>query len=818
MNSCGFWSAMMRRWHGWEGSAKDFVYAVRSWRKGGGAAITAVVTLALALGVTTALFSVVKAVLITRLPFKEQNRVAVLWETPPHTRSRSLTLPANFVSWKASSKTFSELAAIRRRTVVLTWAGDAVELHTESVSPNLFQLLGVQTILGRGFLPQNGAPGNEHVAVLSEKLWRDRFGGNPGVLGKTVVLDGRSYEIVGVLPALDVWLGNQPELWTPLTPSMLDNIPLRQLVVVGQLNPGTSFSTAQAEFTALAHQLEQSRPEWDKGWGVSVVPLTEQIVGDVRLPLVVLFSSCVLVLLIACANVANICLMRVVVHGKEIAVRCALGASRWRVMRQTLFEALVLSVAASTLGVAIAFALLRLFIRWAPTDIPRIGETSLDSFAVGFNVLLTLVTGISVGLLPSFRASRVNVSESLKVREGTPSVAKLRTSEWFIVAQVALAVSLLAGSAVLLNGLSRIQNRSLGFDPGSVLTMKINLPHSQSRSQAWQTNFYHSVIREVEAVPGVNSAALTVALPTVEPSLSKEDGIAIVGHPNTTGQKSTSALQVVDGDYFKTMSIHIVRGRSFSPVELTEDRSVAIVNESFARQFLPGLNAVGQRYFEGGGNTGPTTEIIGVAADVAPADFAASSTPLIYTPLVQLPVPFMTLVVRISSEDPLSMAHVCIDRIHMLEPSQPVADVMSMDEALAARVSRPRFNTLLLGMFSLVAFVFALAGIYSLVAYHVSQSTRAIGIYLALGASRQQIIVSMLKRNLSPVVYGLAAGAVLALISAKLLSSVIVVGVAYPLAIVIIVFLLFFLVAILAICMPLMQTLNVDPMLALRAE
>ncbi len=799
-----------------KGTFKDTLYAVRSWRRGGGSALIAALALAMAISVTTALFSVVKAVLLSPLPFKDPDKIAVVWETRPQSKELSPVLPFNFRSWKQSSRAFTELAAIRRRRVILTQSGEPVELNAESVSPNLFRLLGLQVPRGRAFLPGDDSPGKEHVALLSEKIWHDRFGSDPGILGRAITLDDQQYEVIGVAPAFDVWLGREPDIWTPL---VLDDTPIRFLTVVGRLDRSASLGTSQAEFHTLTSTLQESRPDLDKDWGVSVVSLVDQLLGNVRLPIVVLFASVLFVLLIACANVANICLVRVVVKRKAIAVRCALGASNWRLMRQTLLEALVLTFGASLIGICLAYFLLKVFIRSAPTDIPRIGETTLDLYVVCFALVLTFLTAIAVGIVPARRAAKVDLNESLKGKDNSSSSSTtLRASDFFVMAQVALAVCLLSGATLLLDGLWRMQTQNLGFDPHSVLTMSVKVPATEYKNEAWLTNFYPRIIQELETLPGVVSAAATSALPTVEPLIS-ETQVGIVGQITPPGRKLTGATQIIDGDYFRTMGIALLEGRTFSTSELMQDRSVVIVNDTFVKEFLGTKNALGQRIIEGGADSGPSLEIIGVAADVAPAEFGAVRLPLMYVPLSHFPFPAMTVVLRTSSTDPLTLTRSCVDRIHLLEPGQPVAKIMSMEQGLAARISRPRFNAMLLSVFSVVALFLALAGVYSVVAYNVSQSTREVGIRLAIGASRPQVMGNMLRRNLLPVIYGLFGGVLLAIVTTKLIASIITVGsVAYPVVLLVGVFSLFFVMASVATCIPLLQTFDVDPILALRTE
>lgn len=793
---------------------KDISYALRSWSKSAVSALSAMLVLAVAIGVTTALFSVVKAVLLVSLPFADPDRLVVLWETRPVTRENSPVLPGNLAFWKNSTGTFSELAGIRKRKLVLTQSAEPAELDAEAVSPTLFHLLGIHPVLGAGFASGDDAPGRSQVVLLSSELWRERFSQDPGILGKAITLDNRVYSVVGVMPEQQVWLGRKPALWIPLT---LDDTPVRYLTVLGRLNPGVPLSAARTEFNRLSRALAESRPDLNHGWEVSLVPLSQQLLGNVRTPLIALFASVVLVLLIACVNVANICLARIATRQKEIAVRSALGASSWRVIRLALVESLVLSATASLLGIVLAFCLLRLFLKLAPPDIPRIHDTHLDWAVLIFALALALITGLFVGILPALRAAQVDGNSALKGTSARPvTFLRLRVTDFLVTVEVALAMVLLAGAGLMIQGLRQMQTQKLGFDPHPVLAMSVNIRQTQYQNTSAMVGYYQKIIRELQTIPGVSAVGITSALPAID-SVISEVGIAIVGYPAPTGQERHGALRIIDGDYFKTMSMPLISGRYFNEMEMKEDRHAIVINESMARQYFGNADPIGKILLEGGMG-GVSRRIVGVVADVQSADLNAAPSPMMYEPLVQYPFPAMIVVVRTAEAEPLSFVRSCVERIHAVNPDQPVSQIMSMDQGLAERISRPRFNTFLLSAFSAVALLFAAVGIYGVVAYNVSKSYRNIGICFAVGASRLNVIAAIFKQQLISVAWGVAVGTVFSEFSTKIVSSLLAHTITYPILLLLTMVVLFLAVASLASLLPLIRILKVDPLVILRTE
>jgi putative ABC transport system permease protein len=806
---------------------QDIRFGLRVLIKSPGFTVVAVLAIALGVAANTAIFSVVNAVLLEPLPYKESGQLMMVWES---NRQRDLhqnsISPANLIDWKEQTGVFEDVAAFIDRRTNLTSDGDPVELPVQFVTPNLFRVLGVEPMMGRGFADEDAKPDAAQVVVLGHGLWQRRFGGDRKIIGKTITLNDNKVMVVGVMPPSFQWFirksslnAKPPEMWTPF--GLTDQLRVRKgryLAAVARLRPGVTRESAEAELNQLAARLEQQYPDFNKGWGVEVTPLREQFAGGIRPALWILLGAVGFLLLIACANVANLLLARGAARQKEMAIRTALGAGRWRVVRQLLTESVLLAALGGALGLMLAWWGVEVLAALSPPDLLDVGGVRLSLPVLAFTLGVSLLTGIFFGLVPSFEASRQDTSESLKegAKGTTGGVRGSRLRGAFVISEIALSLVLLVGAGLMLKSFARLQSVNPGFNADGVLTMRVELPDAKYHEDQQVINFFRQATERIRALPGVESVGAINYLPFAGPGAGTR--FAIVGRPTPPhGEEPTTDVLVTDENYFGTMGMTVLRGRAFSAQEATEARSVAVVSESLAREYFPGRDAIGQRIVVNMKENPEPTEIIGIVGDIKHKALDEKSRPTVYWPQPELTYPFMTLVVR-AKGDPAALAPATRREIQALDPEQPVADVRTMNQLLAGSVGRARFSAMLLGIFAVIALVLAAVGVYGVMSYAVSRRTHEIGVRVALGAQGRDVLKLVLSQGLKLALVGVLLGVVGSFALTRLLTSLLYgVSATDPLTFIGVSMLLAS-VALVACYVPARRATKVDPLIALRYE
>jgi putative ABC transport system permease protein len=816
-----------------EAFLQDVRFGARLLARQRGFTAVAVLTLALGIGANTAIFSVVNELLLRPLPYPGAERLAILWELSLGGQRQHMVSRANFRSWREQSTVFEGMAAFTDQRLSLTGGGEPEEVTVQHASPELFRILGVEPILGRGMTPEDALPGSPLAAVLSHGFWQRRLGGDPQAIGKPITLNGEPYIVAGVLPQGFQWhlksrsgTARPAEIWTALgMPTEGDAATRgRFLSVVARLKPGTSFEQAEAEMKAIAARLELDAPEHNRGLGVQIVPLREQLVGKVRPALLILLGAVGLVLLIACANVANLLLSRAVAREKEIVLRTAIGARRVRVVRQLLTESLLLAGLGSLLGLALGGWGIRALAAISPRDLIDLQGVGLDLPVLALTLAVSLATGIVFGLAPALEATRLNLNDALKEGgkgaggHGTQS-RRLRSA--LVISEVALALVLLAGAGLLVKSFVRLQEIDAGFETENVLTMVVRLPDATGSrySEAPQiVGFFRDATERIRALPGVRSAGMVDFLPLYGGPGSSTD-FTIEGRPvPPPGQGLGTNVRVADPGYFATLGIPLLRGRNFTASETSEARRVVLISESMARRHFAGEDPIGKRIRVDMFEEPVPTEIVGIVGDVRYDSLVDEAEPTVYFPLPELlSSPWRTLVIR-TEGDPAEMASLVRRELRAVDPNQPVSDVRTMDQVMAATVGRARFNTLLLGLFAGLATLLSAVGIFGVMNHSVTLRTREIGLRMALGAQPGEVLRLILKQGFLLTVIGIAIGLAGALALTRVLSSLLFgVGSTDPATFGAIVLLLAF-VSLIACYLPARRATRVDPLTALRYD
>jgi len=807
---------------------RDLRYGARLLWRGPGFSAAALAALALGMGATCAIFSVVDAVLLKPLPFRDPQRLLVIWENNHAQNLEKLYVaPGNLLEWRNQSRSLQALAAIWDVHVNLTGGPnghiDPEELRAERVSSNLFPLLGVQPAVGRAFSSEEDQPGRADYALLSHSLWQRRFGGDPSIAGKAIRLRDRSYTVVGVLPAGFSVLDSAVDIWLPLDIDPYDShaAGMRFLSVVARLQPGVNLDRARTEMEAIGRRLEQANPALDRGWRPSLSPLREELVGDVRPALLVLLAAVGSLLLMACVNVANLLLARGGTRQKEIAIRTAMGAGRGRILAQLLSESVLLALAGGAFGLALARGVVALVARLGPASIPRLAEARIDARLFLFALGISVATGILFGMAPAIQISGANLNQALRLvgRGGTTGRSARMVRNALVVAEVALAVVVLIGAGLLIRSFLSLRSADPGFRPSGLLTLRVPLAGGRNAAPNRRIAFFQQVTDRVATLPGVRSVGAVSGLPLT--GLGGGSAFAVHGRPAPAPeQRPIGLLRSVHSAYFRTMGIPLVAGRLFTDSDTSQAPPVIVVNQALARRFWPQGNPVGGRLVVDAQN-GSVAEIVGVVGDVKPERIEGPDWPTIYCAYAQSPFTSMTIVVRTAGPkgaSPLSLASAVEREVHHLDPDQPVADVRSMEDVVDRAIAGARFNTVLLGVFALIAFLLAAVGIYGVISCDVSERTHEIGIRVALGAQPGDVLKLVLGQGALLAGCGIAAGMVAAFALTRLMATMLF-GVkpsdAYTFAAIPV---LLGAVALAASYLPSRRALALDPVTALRHE
>jgi putative ABC transport system permease protein len=806
---------------------QDIRYGLRGLWRNPAFTLVAVLSLALGIGANTAIFSLVNAVLLRPLPLlKEPERLVLVWEDQASIGvTRDDVAPGNFFDWKAQNQVFEEMAALRWLSVNLTGDGEPERVQAYGATANFFPLLGVQPALGRNFLPEEDSPGAARAVILSYGLWQRRYGGEPDIVGRSIVLDGEKYAVVGVMPAGFQFLQSSVGLWVPASFSQ-EELTLRSsnyLTVVGRLKPGVTLDQAQADIGAITERIAHDYPNDAQGLKSEVVPLREQLTGRIQRSLIMLLCAVTLVLLIACANIANLLLARAAGRRKEIAVRTALGASRTRIVRQLLTESVLLSTLGSVCGLLLAEWSFEFLKKLIPDSMALIASLKIDLTVLGYTLLISLLTGIVFGLAPALQASRIDLNEALKQSGGRTGLSagggRLRGA--FVVVEVALALILLVGAGLLIQTVFHMQSQYSFFEPEKLLTLRTALPLNKYKEHARRVAFYDQVLERVRALPGVVNAGYTTSVPLQWKGGA--NGFMIEGQEQRPDSVTPNAIhRQINTDYLQTMSIALREGRYFDEHDDEQSQPVVIINETLARQYWPGQNPLGRRINLGSPDEGmPWMTVVGVAVDVRQMGMDAPVKAEMYLPYRQIKTHAFfgprDLVVR-TNGDPVSLVPAVRHEIQSVDPDQPLSNIATMEKLLADETGARGLGMMLLAAFASLALVLAVLGIYGVLAYSVAQHTQEIGVRLALGAQPRDVLKLILGHGLFLTLIGVGIGLAGAIAVTRLIASMLFnVSATDPVTFAA-VSLLLITVALIASYIPARRAMRVDPMEALRCE
>jgi len=804
---------------------QDLRYALRTLAKNPAFTSIAIVAIALGIGANTVIFSAVNAVLLRPLPFKNPEQLVMVWENATHLGfPKNTPSPPNFIDWQRQNTVFTGMAAMSERSFNLTGVGEPDRLDGRRVSANLFDLLGVPALLGRTFVPDDDRPGT-HVVLLSYSLWQRRFGSDSNVIGRAITLNGESYNVIGVMPRsvhLPAYGNWNDKVWVPIAFTNEETTERGNhfLDVIARIKPGITLKQAQAEMETIAARLAKEYPRYNTRIGATVTPLHEEVVGDIKPALLILLGAVGFVLLIACANVANLLLARAAVREKEIALRLALGASRSRLTRQFLTESVLLALLGGGFGLLLALAGIRVLKTFIPVTISQTQTISIDGKVLVFTALLALLTGIVFGLAPAMHASHSNLNDSLKEGGRDSAIGKKgnRLRDLLVVGEIAVSFILLIGAGLLINSFLHLRNLDPGFRADHLLTMKVDLSELRYPDGERRSVFFDEVLFRIRALPGVQSVAVAGNLPFTYNGDSMS--IAVEGIPDPPpGQWPDVIYRAIGPGYFSTMGIPMIRGRDFTDQDKADSKNVVVISEKTAQHYWPGKDPIGKRLKPGATTSDvPWREVIGVVKDVRQNDFIAQPKMQMYFTYRQLKdLAANALIVRTSVE-PMSLATSTRDAIWAVDKDQPVANVDTMDHIVSEAIARQRFSMLLLGIFAALALILAAVGIYGVMSYSVAQRIHEIGIRMALGARRTDVLKMIVNQGLKLVSIGMMLGLAAAFLLTRVLQSLLF-GISATDPVTFFgISLVLLAVAILASYLPALRATKVDPIIALRAQ
>src|SRR5262245_37426077 len=797
---------------------QDLRYGLRMLAKKPSFTAVAVFTLALGIGANSTIFSVVNAVLLRPMPLEDPDRLIKIWETFLPSGQGTASIP-NLKDWREHNTVFNGIAAYQSSSFNLRGQDSPERLQGSAVSTNFFDVVGVRPRLGRAFQTREDEPGRNRVALLSHRLWQRAFGGDAGVVGKDIPLNGENYTVIGVMPPEFRFPSRLTELWVPLDipPNLIDSRDNHFLYTLARMKPGVSLEQAREQMVTIAKRLEQQYPDSQTGRSVFLIPLQEETVRNIRPALLALMFAVGFVLLIACANVANLLLARATSRRKEIAVRTALGAGRLRLVRQLLTESLVLAVAGGALGLAMAKWGVEALLVVAANFLPRASEVGLDWSVAAFTTALSLLTGVFFGLLPALQSSRVDLQSALKEGAGAGGLQTNWLRGALVVVEVAATLALLIGAGLLIKSFIRLYETDLGFKSENVLTMSLSLPKAKYPDSKSAAAFHQKLLERVASLPGARSAGVTNYLPLQQWGFN--GGITIEGQgAYEPGRAPLAEFRAVSPDYFRTLSVPLVSGRFFTAQDQSNSAPVVIVNQALAKTSLRGEDPIGKRVRAIGSGWRTVVGVVGAVREsgVSRSAIAAIFLPItqaVYAPLTQT----MSLTVLTDAE-PEALISAVRNAVKEIDPAQPVFNVKTMETVVADSVSDRRLNMLLLGIFAAVALTLAVIGIYSVMSYTVSQHTREIGIRMALGARPMDVLKLVVGHGMGLTFVGVGIGVAGAFGLTRLMATLLYgVTATDPLTFAVVSALLV-IVALLACCVPARRATKVDPLVALRQE
>jgi putative ABC transport system permease protein len=798
---------------------QDLRYGVRLLLKHRGFSAVAVLALALGIGANTAIFSVINTVLLRPLPYEEPERLLEVRETNPPKHSEIVVAPGSFMDWQAQNTVFQQIVAYRTTAYNLTGSAEPERIRVARVSAGLFTMLGVNPATGRDFLPEEDKPGTARVVAVSYGLWQRRFGADPNLVGQTISLNGNSHTVIAIMPPAFRFPERDTEAWTPIAfdPREREAYGAHSLSVIGRLKPGITVEQAQTEMSAIAARIAEQQAETNAGWGARVTPMLDYAVGKIKPALLVLLGAVGFVLLIACANVANLLLARAASRQKEIAIRTAMGAGRWRIVRQLLTESVILALVGGIAGLLFAAWGMDALLALAPANLPRVSDVKIDGSALIFTLAITMLTGIIFGLAPALQASKPDINETLKESGGrgsTGGIHRQRMRNMLVVAEVALALVLLVGGGLMIRSFLHLQQVNPGFNPNNTMMVKLVLPQKQYPEDEQQAAFLNQLIQNVSALPRVQSVGATIALPFLD---QNELGFAIQGRPAVPDTNlPVTKYYSVSPDYFKAMGIPLLRGRVFTDRDVAGAPRVAVINETMAKQFFPNEDPIGKRIHV---TNGPEVfrEIVGIVGDVKHNGLDQETQPQTYMSFAQEPDRGMTLVLR-SDADPATLSAGIRSEVLNIDKNQPISSIRPLSEILADSVAQQRFSMLLLGVFAAIALILAAVGLYGVMSYSVTQRTHEIGVRMALGASSRDVLRLVVGQGIALALIGVGIGLMAAFALTRLMESLLFGVTATDPVTFGAISLMLMGVAFVASYIPARRAMKVDPMVALRYE